>query len=181
MATTKTQTCPVAGCGREIVLNNVAQHAAWHERQRSTKSAVKLAPAQPTKQAWPVPPPVQKPAPAGTAPKPAASQGVLITSGLWKLLAALINPFLSDKNRIVVTDEQSSALDQNLAAIVGPRAVSPWLGLIIGLLTIYGAPIVAEAAPLMRERIAAWWKNRDKKPEPKQTPGPRGPQEGAPA
>lgn len=100
---------------------------------------------------------------------PTGAGGRVVSSGLWKTLASLENAFLT-RGRVICTDEQDAAMDQNLQAIMGKsgQPVSPWAGFLVGLLGIFVVPLVVEFAPMVKKAAADWWeKNSKKKEEPK--------------
>jgi hypothetical protein len=100
----------------------------------------------------------------GTPTQPGG--GVIVSSGMWKAIAAFEGAFLS-RGKCVCTDQQDAMMDQNLQAVLGRSGtpVSPVAGLITGIITIFLIPIVVEFSPMIKEYVAKWWEKQQKKKE----------------
>ena len=173
--------CPYCGkdCGNDY---NVKKHmAACYKRppkppvQRpapSTGTQPGTAPPAPPSIAFPT---YRPPGPTPTQPgvAPAGAPGRVVSSGLWKTLASLENAFLS-RGKCICTDEQDMAMDQNMQAILGKsgQPVSPWAGFLVGLIGIFITPLIVEFAPMIKEKVAEWWKKRTEKEEKKKEVDP---------
>lgn len=146
---------------------HLKQHAQFGKCGGVVPTTVPVkAPALAPAQAWPeYKPPVRA---APTVPAGVPSQGVLITSGLWKTAAAVENAFLPTQ-RVVVTAEQEAQMDQNLMACAGKPGmqVSPWAGLISGIFMIFIVPILLEFAPLVKAWVMEQLDKHKKKAEAK--------------
>ena len=166
--------CPYCGkdCGNDY---NVEKHKkACYKRPPSPPKQRPATPSgtpdgtpspSPPSGGWPTYRPVSA-TPTGTGTAPVGAPGRVVSSGLWKTLASLENAFLS-RGKVICTDDQDMAMDQNLQAILGKsgQPVSPWAGFIVGLLGIFIAPLVVEFAPMIKEAVGKWWEKQQKKKE----------------
>lgn len=164
--------CPYCGkdCGNDY---NVKKHIkACYKRPPDRPKPPAGTPTQPTGGTLPAPPtsaawPTYKPSgptPAMTGTPTQPGGGKVVSSGLWKTIASLENAFLS-RGRVVCTDEQDFAMDQNLQAILGRsgQPVSPWAGFLTGLIGIFVIPIITEFAPMIKKMVTDWWDKQEKK------------------
>ena len=142
---------------------HLAQHMMTHKdglpaaQQTQVPAAAPGLKAKPT---WAKYDPVPAPRPPESVPQ---GGGVLVTSGIWEMGVALENEFL-ERHKAKISPEQSRAMDTNLAAYMGQagKPISPSIGLMFGVLSIYIAPIVMEFAPAIKNWGKEAWENWDK-------------------
>jgi hypothetical protein len=101
--------------------------------------------------------------------------GVLVTSGIWEMGVALENEFL-ERHKAKISPQQSAAMDTNLAAYMGQagKPISPSMGLMFGILSIYIAPIVMEFAPAIKGWGKEAWEKWEQQQKDKKEAQQRG-------